>query len=64
VAYFYSNQENETLMEIENTQGRGGMWELAETLTNEFQKIYQNITWGDVLDWMDTLEKFLNERLP
>jgi hypothetical protein len=65
VAFFYSNQENEFLLNIENTQGRGGMWELANTLTDEFQKLHENTPWGEAsdLDFYDTLYEFLNERL-
>ena len=63
VAHFYSDQENEFLLNIENEKGRGGMWELAEDLTNEFQSRYDGTNWGEELDWHDTLEKFLTEKL-
>jgi hypothetical protein len=63
VAYFYNNQENEFLLSVENDKGRGGMWELAEELTNQFHSKYDGITWGKTLDWHDTVNDFLTERI-
>jgi hypothetical protein len=63
VACFYSYQENEFLLNIENTKGRGGMWELAESLTDEFQELHKDTNWGEELDWHDTLDQFLTEKL-
>jgi len=63
VAYFYSYQENEFLLNIENEKGRGGMWILAEELTDEFHAKYEDILWGNELDWHDTLDQFLTEKL-
>ena len=63
VARFYSDQENEFLLNVENTKGRGDMWELAEQLTDEFHAKYEDMLWGEELDWHDTLDQFLNEKL-
>lgn len=63
VAYFYSSPDNECLELVEQEKGRGGMWELAESFTDEFQTKYKDTTWGEELEWHDTLELFLNEKL-
>lgn len=42
-------------------QGRGGLYELAEELTDEFQEQYGNHTWDG--DFFDVIEDFLNEKL-
>lgn len=49
------------IQEIEDTEGRGGLYELAKRLTDEFQHIFRN----DIKDgeYFDTLEKFLKEKL-
>lgn len=63
VAWFYNDQENEKLLEIENTKGRGGMWMFAKELAEEFETVYSETIWGENLDWHDTLDEFLKEKL-
>jgi len=63
VAYFYSDPNNECLELVEHEKGRGGMWELAESLTDEFQELHKDTNWGEELDWHDTLDQFLTEKL-
>lgn len=53
----------QSLIDIQNNYGMGGLWEKAESLTNEFQSLYDGTAWGEELDWHDTLETFLNEKL-
>lgn len=43
-------------------QGRGGLWGLAERWTKEFQETFGDVVWGEDLDWIDTLEKFFEEK--
>lgn len=45
---------------VEN-QGLGGLYELAESLTDEFQELHKDTEWDG--DFHDTLEQFLNEKL-
>lgn len=41
--------------------GRGGLYELAEELTNEFQELHKDRVWDG--EFFDVLEEFLNEKL-
>ena len=42
-------------------QGRGGLYELAEELTDEFEKLHVGKEWDG--EFFDTIESFLKERL-
>ena len=42
-------------------QGQGGLYELAEELTDEFENIYQGVEWDG--NYMDTIEQFINVML-
>jgi hypothetical protein len=42
-------------------QGRGGMYELAEELTDKFQKLHGNTEWDG--EFFDTIEVFLQTEL-
>lgn len=42
-------------------QGTGGLYELAEELTDEFQELHKDREWD--CDFHDTIEQFLNEKL-
>ena len=44
-----------------SAQGRGGMYELAEELTDKFQKLHENSEWDG--DFFDAIEEFLQEEL-
>ena len=43
-------------------QGIGGLYELAEELTDEFESIHEGETWEDI-GCLETLENFINEKL-
>lgn len=43
-------------------QGSGGMYLLAKQWTDDFQEKYQNIVWGEELEYYDTLEEFLTNK--
>lgn len=38
-------------------QGTGGLYELAEDLTDEFEKIYKDKEWHG--EWLDAIHEFL-----
>lgn len=44
-----------------NEQGTGGMWELAQEITDSFEEKYADREWES--DWFDTLYPFVNERI-
>lgn len=43
-------------------QGHGGLYELAEELTDEFEALHEGNEWGDN-GYLETLEEWLNEKL-
>lgn len=62
--YFISIHVDQT-EEVEGTlafrrrerQGMGALWELAEELTNEFERLHEGRAWDG--EWMDELEQWL-----
>ncbi len=44
-------------------QGLGGLYELAQELTDEFESKYKGVEWGVEMEYFDTIEEFLNEKL-
>jgi len=55
--------EIQSLLDVQFDSGTGGLWDKAESLTNEFQSKYDGTAWGEELDWHDTLDEFLKEKL-
>jgi hypothetical protein len=49
--------------ECQETLGHGGLYELAEELTDEFELKYNTEYWSEGLGYFETLENFLSERL-
>ena len=43
-------------------QGRCGMYELAKEWTDDFMKKYKDITWGEDLEYYETIEEFLDNK--
>jgi len=56
------NHEDSLPYKREYEYGRGGLYELAEELTDEFQKEYEGVRWNEVFYYHDTLEEFLNSK--
>lgn len=44
-------------------QGRGGMYELAQELTDAFELEYEGAVWGEEMDYQETLGNFLSAKL-
>ena len=40
--------------------GHGGLYEIAEQITDEFEKLYEGMDWDG--DFFDTIEEFLNKK--
>lgn len=57
------DRESDAISNARDSNGTGGVWELGINLTNEFQKIHKDTKWGDLVDYYDTLEEFLNKKL-
>jgi len=41
--------------------GVGGMYELAKSITDDFELKYKGVVWGEELEYFDTLDEFLAE---
>ncbi len=50
------------IQHIQEAQGTKGFYELAEELTDEFERKYEGNLW-DELDWYDTIEAFIQSNL-
>lgn len=50
---------------IQEEKGRGGLYDLAEELTDKFEHTYEGVEWGinDDVQYFDAIDKFLNEEL-
>jgi hypothetical protein len=46
-------------LEVQESQGTGGFYELAEQWTDEFELKYKGVEWGVELEYFDTIEEFL-----
>lgn len=42
-------------------QGRGGVWELAQELTNKFEDLHKDTEWDG--EFIDEIEKYLDKEL-
>ncbi len=48
-----------------DSQGTGGLYELAEEWTDEFEKLHEGQQWdgnGGLGEWMEVVEEFLNNK--
>lgn len=54
------SMEEGVVLDRYEAQGIGGMYELAEELTDEFEKAFEGHEWD--VDWRDTVEDFLRKK--
>lgn len=59
----HNNEPSKTLEAAQNNEGIAGIWVLGRNLTNAFEFLYQDIIWGEDIEWMDTIEKFTEKYL-
>jgi len=60
----YMNEDPKgRVVEEHEAHGHGGLYMLAEELTDKFEQQYRNVKWGEDLDWFDTLEVFIKNEL-
>lgn len=65
--YYEVVLELERMLDIEGSfaerhsleYGRGGMWELAKNITEEFQEKYKTLLWGSDIYFSEELENFI-----
>lgn len=56
-----TNSVSSVIEEIQEHHGRGGLYGLAERLTDEFEEIHRGRQWDG--EYIDTIEEFLNRQL-
>lgn len=49
------------LVEIYEQKGRGGLWDLAKNITDEFETTHKDREWDG--EWMDKLHKFIYNKI-
>ena len=59
--YFDEDEDNELCKRFRE-QGTGGLYELSDKWTTEFETKYKGTVWGEDLEYMDTLEEFLTTK--
>ena len=47
---------------IMESQGTGGLWELGQSLTDEFEKLVEGEDWVDDRDYFEEISEFLNSK--
>lgn len=55
-------QENPGLLLLYEQRGRGGLWELAKDITDEFESLNKNREWKDG-EWFDKIYEFISNKL-
>lgn len=55
-------KEGSMACKVQDNEGRGGLYLLAERLTNEFESKYKGVVWGEELEYFDTLGEFLYKK--
>lgn len=49
------------VQEVYESYGYGGIYELAEDLTDQFESLYEGKNWDG--EYLDTIDQFLSEKL-
>ena len=61
VAAFYSYPQSLVIQQIENEQGRTGLYQFARELADEFEKINEGRFWDG--EFFDEIDEFLKNKL-
>lgn len=52
---------SDTLMELYNTHGRGALWELAKSITDDFQSLNKNREWDG--EFLEEIQRYTLKRI-
>lgn len=60
-----ADQEGNFVSELAESQGTGGLYELAKDLTDKFETLYSGVEWGidEDTQYFDIIEDFLDGEL-
>lgn len=56
-----SFDSNNNLIRYYDNHGMGGMWELAKSITDDFETLYRGKEWDG--EWLETLEDYIHLRI-
>jgi hypothetical protein len=59
----YSYDNTNIVVKTHEEKGLGGIYELAEELTDKFEKENKGVVWGEEIEFFDTLETFIENEL-
>lgn len=54
------SNEGALISKAREERGQGGIYELCQEWTDEFQEVYGDIRWGENLEYYEVIEQFLN----
>ena len=58
-----AKDESHVINIIREMEGIGGVWMLGIELTDKFEALHKDTVWGEDIDWLDTIEEFINQEL-
>jgi hypothetical protein len=60
----WEEQSNEgtLISKAREESGQGGIYELCQKWTDEFQETYEGVEWGEFLEYYEVIEMFLNDK--
>lgn len=60
----WEEQSNEgtLILKAREERGQGGIYELCQEWTDEFQEKYKDVIWGEEQEYYETIEEFLNNK--
>lgn len=61
VEYYLEIERDTRVSKVQEKRGRGGLYELAKTLTDEFETKYEGKEWDG--EFFDAIDLFLNKEL-
>ncbi len=52
---------SDLIRRVQDEQGTGGFYELAQDLTDKFEVLHQGVVWGEDAEFFDIIETFIEE---
>ncbi len=62
IVEYMKDEPSGPVKERHEASGHGGLYELAQELTDEFEKKYEGVVWGVEIEFFDTIEEFIEEK--
>lgn len=56
------SNEGTLISKAREEKGQGGIYELCQDWTDEFQEKYKDVIWGENLEYYEVIEDFLSEK--